>query len=272
MSRYGYKDDLLILPIVGQQVIYDAYKQALMAGVPAKNAVILIDEQSCAPIAEDARKQGYAIALSVEKTAQEEFQFEYGDESGALVKALVRYNPEGDAALNRRQLERLKRLGDHLQGTGIKYMLELLNPPTQDQMARCGGSQATFDLDLRPQLMLTAMKEIQGAGVEPDVWKLDGVETAGDCRKVSELARSSAHRGDVGIIVLGRGESVEKVKAWLTVAAQVPGLIGFTMGRGMLWAPITALNDGIITRAEAVHRIATTYGDLCNHWLAAKAR
>jgi 5-dehydro-2-deoxygluconokinase len=116
------------------------------------------------------------------------------------------------------------------------------------------------------------MKEIHNAGIEPDIWKVEGIETAEDCRKVSALARSGADREDVGIIVLGRGEGAEKVKAWLTVAAQVPGLIGFAVGRTVFWEPVVAFKEGKITRAEAVARIADSFGDLCKHWMAAKNR
>ena len=59
----------------------------------------------------------------MEKSGQDEFDFDYGDNFAQhieefdpnLVKVLVRYNPEADAAMNKRQLQRLKKLSDYLQ-------------------------------------------------------------------------------------------------------------------------------------------------------------
>ena len=67
-----------------------------------------MDEQFGAAILRDAAQQGYMTACPVEKSGQKEFDFEYGEEFARHIEAfdptfckvLVRYNPEGDAALN----------------------------------------------------------------------------------------------------------------------------------------------------------------------------
>jgi myo-inositol catabolism protein IolC len=86
-----------------KRVIYDGFKAALAAGVPKEKAGILVDEQFGSDILRDAAKAGFAIAYTVEKSGQEEFDFEYGEDfaqlieafSPAFAKVLVRYNPEG---------------------------------------------------------------------------------------------------------------------------------------------------------------------------------
>ena len=100
-----------------KQVIYDGFKTAVSLGVPRQKAAILVDEQFGAAILRDATSQGYTTACPVEKSGQEEFDFEYGEEFAKHVesvkptfsKVLVRYNPEGDQALNARQAARLRR-------------------------------------------------------------------------------------------------------------------------------------------------------------------
>src|SRR5690606_421556 len=146
--------------------------KAVQAGVPREKAGILVDEQFGSEILRDARAQGYMSACPAEKSGQDEFDFEYGDEFGAhinkfqptFVKVLVRYNPEGDADLNRRQNERLKRLADYCHSHGNKFMFELLVPATKEQLAKVGGDTARYDKEMRPSLMITAMKQIQDAG------------------------------------------------------------------------------------------------------------
>src|SRR5439155_1952057 len=105
-----------------KQVIYDSFKAAVASGVPKANAGILVDEQFGAAILRDAVAEGYTLACPAEKSGQDEFDFEYGDDFAQHIEAfqptfckvLVRYNPESDPALNRRQAARLKRLSQYL--------------------------------------------------------------------------------------------------------------------------------------------------------------
>ncbi len=171
----------------------------------------------------------------------------------------MRYNPEGDSAMNRRQAERLKRLSDHLHsGRSSKFMFELLVPATPAQLARSGGDKKQYDRGLRPELMVRAITELQGAGVEPDVWKIEGIDWPEDCARVVAAARRGG-RDRVGCIVLGRGEDDVKVRQWLKTAAAVPGFIGFAVGRTSFWEPLTDWKEGRIARDAAVREVARRY-------------
>jgi 5-dehydro-2-deoxygluconokinase len=99
---------------------------------------------------------------------------------------------------------------------------------------------------------------LQDSGVEPDVWKIEGMDRKEDCRKVVAAARR-AGRDKVGCIILGRGEDDQKVRQWLTAAAGVPGFIGFAVGRTTFWDPLVHYRAGEITRDTAVARIAASY-------------
>jgi 5-dehydro-2-deoxygluconokinase len=250
-----------------KQVIYDGFKAAIAEGVPKEKAGILVDEQFGAAILRDAAAQGYSISSGCEKSGQEEFDFEYGEDfpqhieafHPTFCKVLVRYNPEGDRDLNARQSARLRRLSDYLHGQSHSmYMFELLVPPTAAQLDRVQEDKKAYDLEIRPQLMVEAIQELQDAGVEPDVWKIEGLDSHEDCRKVVAAARSGG-RKKVGCIILGRGEDDAKVRQWLTTAAAAPGFVGFAVGRTNFWEPLVALRQARIDRAQAVADIAGRY-------------
>lgn len=304
MAQIGYTKDLFILPfdhrgsfqeklfgIKGRQpnaeetkeiasykyVIYEGYLKALKKGVPVEKSGILVDEQFGEAIIADARKKGYNVSMPAEKSGQDEFDFEHGANfkesiekfNPTFIKVLVRYNPEGDAQTNKRQAERLKLLSDFAHKTNRKFMFELLVPATKAQLERCGGATATFDTTMRPKLMVQAMQQLINQGIEADVWKLEGIESAADSRAVAEQARTGG-RKDVGVIVLGRGENAEKVRLWLSVAAKTPGVIGFAVGRTVFWDSLKSLKEGRITRDQASTQIAEIYAGFCNLWQDAR--
>jgi myo-inositol catabolism protein IolC len=251
-----------------KRVIYDAFKDAIEAGVPREKAGILVDERFGAAILRDAAAEGYLTACPAEKSGQDEFDFEYGHDFADQIeqfqptfcKVLVRYNPEGDTDLNRRQAARLKKLSNCLQGgkSRSRFMFELLVPPEKAQLDRVRGNKRAYDLQLRPGLMVQAINELQAAGVEPDVWKIEGLDSHQDCERVVAAARANG-RDEVGCIILGRGEDDNKVQLWLTTAAAVPGFIGFAVGRTSFWEPLVNWRASKITRNAAVKEISRRY-------------
>ena len=137
-------------------------------------------------------------------------------------------------------------------------MFELLVPPVPAQLQGLGNDKKAYDLQLRPALMVRAIHELQDAGVEADVWKIEGIERTEDCQRVVEAARRGG-RDRVGCIILGRGEDDEKVRHWLRTAAGVPGFIGFAVGRTTFWNPLVDYRADRITREDAVAQIAASY-------------
>jgi myo-inositol catabolism protein IolC len=253
--------------IDSKRVIYDGFRQALLRGVPSELAGILVDEEFGADILLEASRNGYVTALSTEKSGSDEFEFEYADAFArhietfqpTFAKALVRFNTEGDAALNERQTARLRRLSDYCRGAGQKFMFELLVPPTKTQLDRVGGADR-YDRHIRPELMLNAVRVLQDSGVEPDIWKVEGLHESDDCESVVEMARRDG-RDAVSCIVLGHGADEKKVRSWLQIAASVTGFIGFAVGRTTFWNPIADLLEKKITREEAASLIAYRYGE-----------
>jgi 5-dehydro-2-deoxygluconokinase len=262
-----------------KQVIYDGFKAAIAAGVPKDKAGILVDEQFGTAILRDAAKQGYTTACPAEKSGQDEFDFEYGEDFAKHIEAfqptfckvLVRYNPEGDKTLNQRQAARLKRLSDYLHGKNRSlFMFELLVPAEKAQLDRVKGDKKAYDLQLRPGLMVQAIQQLQDAGVEADVWKIEGLDRREDCVKVVAAARRNG-REKVGCIVLGRGEDDTKVREWLATAAPVPGFIGFAVGRTTFWDPCVDWRAKKIPREAAVTEIARRYREWLDIFEKARA-
>ena len=264
-----------------KQVIYDGFKTAVSAGVRKEKAGILVDEQFGAAILRDARTQGYVTACPAEKSGQEEFDFEYGEDFAKHIEAfqptfckvLVRYNPEGDQALNRRQSDRLSRLSEYLerQESRSQFLFELIVPPEKSQLDSVKGDKKAYDLELRPRLMVEAIQQLQDAHVEPDVWKIEGLDRREDCEKIVDAARQGG-RDKVGCIILGRGEDDKKVREWLMTAAGVPGFIGSAVGRTIFWEPLVNWRAGKMTRDAAVAEIARRYREFVDIFESARIK
>ena len=262
-----------------KQVIYDGFKAAVAAGVPKQKAGILVDEQFGAAILRDAKTQGFTTACPVEKSGQDEFDFEYGKDFAnhietfqpTFCKVLVRYNPEGNQALNRRQADRLRQLSDYLHSNSRSlFMFELLVPAEKEQLEKVSGDKRAYDLEIRPRLMVHAIEELQGANVEPDVWKIEGLDRREDCERTVAAARNGG-RDKVSCIVLGRGEDEAKVREWLMVAASVPGFIGFAVGRTDFWEPLVGWRTKKTPREAAVSEIAERYRQFVDIFEKARA-
>jgi 5-dehydro-2-deoxygluconokinase len=249
-----------------KHLILEGLEQAVREGAPREPAGVLVDEESGARVARAARAAGYVLAMPVERSGQDEFDFEYGDDFGrhieafdpTFAKVLVRYNPGGDRAMNRRQAGRLKQLSEWLRARRRRLLFELLVPPERVQLERVQGDARRFDTEIRPGLMLAALRELQEARVEPDVWKVEGLDRREDCAAIVAQARSGG-RADVACIVLGRGAEEAAVLGWLRQAGAVTGYIGFAVGRTVWEAPLRAYLAGALGRADAANAISDTY-------------
>ena len=196
-----------------KKLIFEGMQKAVERGVDASSAGVLVDEQFGSDIPELAAEHGLSLTMPVEKSGQNEFDFQYGDEFGDHIakydllasKVLVRYNPDGDQEMNERQSERLKRLADWLHENDRKFLFELLVPAEDSQLEEVGGDTDRYDAELRPELMRRAIEAIQDYGIEVDIWKIEGVDRREDAEMLSEQARKGEGRENVKSVLLGRG-------------------------------------------------------------------
>ena len=251
-----------------KRLIFEGMLEAAFAGgADASTSGVLIDEQFGSDVPAQARPHGLKLAMPVEKSGQNEFDFEYGADFGAHIekfdpdfsKVLVRYNPDDDAVVNERQLGRLKELSDWLLANERKFLFELLVPATDGQLASVDGDTDRYDAELRPELMRQTIAAIQGFGIEVDIWKIEGVDDQADAAMLAAQTRSGEGRSGVKCVLLGRGASDEKVDHWLREAAPVDGFIGFAIGRSIWWDALKAFLDGGLERTAAASQIADKY-------------
>ena len=265
--------------VTAKRITYDAFEAAIATSVPKEKAGILVDGQFGSAILEDAAAHGYTTACPAEKSGPDEFDFEDGDDFAERIDALrptfckvrVRYNPEGDRARNRRQTERLRRLSNYVHDKSqSRLMFDLLVPAEKGQLCRVNGDRRTYDSELRPDLTVRAIQQLQDAEIEPDVWTIEGLDRREDCKKIVGAVRWGG-RPQVGCLIRARGADDREVRQWLTTAASVRGFIGFAAGRTIFWEPLAEWRAGKITRERAVAGIAGRYRDLVDIFEKARA-
>jgi myo-inositol catabolism protein IolC len=253
--------------IDAKRLVFEGMVKAVERGVDAAEAGVLVDEQFGGDVPRLAREHGLTLAMPVEKSGQNDFDFDYGDAFGEHIetfdpqfsKVLVRYNADGDAEMNRTQLDRLKRLADWLHGNDRKFLFELLVPAEPAQLEAVGGDTDRYDAELRPELMRRAIEDILNYGIEVDVWKIEGVDERADAQMLIDQTRTGEGRENVVSVLLGRGASDEKVDHWLRQAAPVDGFVGFAIGRSIWWDAIKEFLAGDLERGAAVEQIADNY-------------
>jgi myo-inositol catabolism protein IolC len=248
-----------------KEVVYEGLLAAAPHLPAGARPGLLVDEEFGTPLLQRARETDVVAAVAVERSGQKEFQFEYEDFAEhlerlrpELAKALVRYNVGGDRALNDRQLERLRILSDRLREIGgTDLLFELLVPPTADQLAEFDDSSERFDAELRPTLVVEAIEQIQEAGIEVAIWKIEGIESPADCESIAAVCGRDGRSADC--LILGRGADESKVEHWLSTAAPTRGFGGFAVGRTIWWDAIAAHLRGDADRPTTVEKIAARY-------------
>lgn len=267
ISNLGYEKKLFILPFdhrasfakmlgfddknltqkqkqimkANKKIIFQAFKKSVSENVPKNQAAILVDEEYGNKIIRDAVNQNYIVLVTTEKSGQKEFTFEYQNQFGkhlekykpTFAKALIRYRPNMEC-------KNLKKLSDYCHKAGYKFLFEIL---TENKTA----NEA-----------VAAIKEFQSAGVEPDVWKLEGMETKKKYQAIVRQAQSHG-RSKVGVVVLGRGADQPTVEKWIATGAKVKGIIGFAVGRTVFSQPLTEYKDGKITKRQAIQKISDNF-------------
>jgi myo-inositol catabolism protein IolC len=251
-----------------KHLIYEGMVKATeSSSVPPETMGVLVDEQFGGDIPSQAKQSGLKLAMPVEKSGQDEFDFQYGADFGTHItdfapdfsKVLVRYNPDGDKGMNQRQSERLKELADWLHANDRKFLFELLVPGEDAQLESVGGDSDRYDAELRPELMRRAIEELQDFGIEVDIWKIEGVDERSDAEMLAQQTRKGQGRENVVCVLLGRGASDDKVDQWLRAAAPVEGFVGFAIGRSIWWDALKGFLDGSLEREAAVQQIADKY-------------
>ena len=249
-----------------KQIIFDGFLKANESGITGGEPAILVDETFGQEIQQKAKEMNIKFAAPVEKSGQKVFDFEYGNQYGEkinevgadFVKILVRWNPDDDEETRETQGKRVRELSDWLSKNDKKFLLEFLVPATEEQLASVENDQARYDSEIRPKLAVKVVQEMRERGADPDIWKIEGLETVEDCENVA-AAIKTGDRENVMAVVLGRGASDEKVNEWLRAGSSVDGYRGFAIGRSIFWNALKGYHEGEKTKDEAVEEIAESY-------------
>ncbi len=214
-----------------KQIIFDGFLKANESGITGGDPAILVDDQ---------------------------FREKIKEIGADFVKILVRWNPDDEEEIRETQGNRIKELSDWLSENDKKFLLEFLVPATEEQLASVENDQARYDSEIRPKLAVKVVEEMRERGADPDIWKIEGLDTSEDCEKVAHAIRTG-DREDVIAVVLGRGASDEKVNEWLRAGSSVEGYKGFAIGRSIFWDALKGFHEGEKSREEAVEEIAQSY-------------
>ena len=279
-SLFGVRNDR---PDPGQQAAMQAAKQLIYAGLarargrlPGGRAGVLVDERFGQAVIDQARSDGTILAVPVERSGRDWFELEWGQDwlehvgliRPGFAKVLVRDNPAFPVPQREQQLGLLRQVSDGLARLGVPLLYELLVPATSGQLAGARRTPDAYDRDLRPDLVIGVIADNQAAGVEPAIWKVEGLETTEAARAVVAQMRSGGRDG-VRAIVLGRDAPADRLDHWLAVAAPVDGFVGFAIGRSIWEDPISDHNQGRAGEEETVSRIAERYLDFARQYCAA---
>ena len=249
-----------------KQIIFDGFLKANEYGITGGDPAILVDETFGLEVQQKAKEMNIKFAAPVEKSGQKVFDFEYGDQFGEkikevgadFVKILVRWNPDDEEEIRKTQGNRIKELSDWLTENDKKFLLEFLVPATEEQLSSVENDQARYDSEIRPKLAVKVVEEMRERGADPDIWKIEGLDTSEDCEKVAQAIRTGDREGVIAV-VLGRGASDEKVNEWLRAGSSVEGYKGFAIGRSIFWDALKGFHEGEKSREEAVEEIAQSY-------------
>lgn len=248
-----------------KMLIYKGFKKAVEERIPTESAAILCDEEFGEEVMFDARHNGYITILTIEKSGQNTFEFQYKDFEQHIekfkptfTKVLIKYNPKDSEEIKEKQQNNLKIISDYSHKNNYKFLLEVLVLPTKEQLEQVNGQRDDYDVKLRPELTAEVVKSLQVKGIEPDVWKLEGMDSANDYTGVIKEAKSD-RRENVSVVILGRGAKEEKVQEWLRVGSKVEGVIGFAVGRTIFWDSIEKFYKGEIGKAEVIETISQKF-------------
>ena len=282
-TLFGVRDDN---PDPAQRAAMTAAKQLIYAGLgrargglPRGRAGVLADERYGQPVIGAAHRDGVVLAVPVERSGQNWFELEWGQRWLAHVtasrpdfaKVLIRDNPAFPAGRREQQLHMLRCVSTALRGLGVPLIIELLVPATGDQLAAAGGQAGCYDRDLRPGLVIQVIADCQAAGIEPAIWKVEGLETADAARSVVAQIRAGG-RHQAAAIVLGRDALAGRLDHWLEIAAPVDGFAGFAIGRSIWEEPITGWFRGSTSQDEAIRLVARQYLHFARRYCAASER
>jgi 5-dehydro-2-deoxygluconokinase len=258
-------------------LVYRALLDVTMQLPAGTRPGILVDEEYGASVAElAAADSAVDLAMPIEASGHPWFQFAFpGDWQGHAEffatdhsKVLIRDNPGLDASDRSAQMANVATVSAWATTAGRPLIVELLIPATEADLESVGGDALRYDTEVRPRLTVQVIRELQDAGVEPALWKVEGLETTAAAQAIAEVAHRDGRTAQC--IVLGRHAPTDRLEHWLEAAAPVADFVGFAIGRSIWWDALTDHLAGAIDEREAQKRISAAYLQFATDFAAAR--
>jgi myo-inositol catabolism protein IolC len=259
---------------IAKELIYNSLVEGESSIVDGR-AGVLVDEQLGSVVIDRAHEADMVLAVPIEASGHDWFTLEYGEAwldhvervQPDYVKVLVRDNPDFDSTRRAAQLRSLAEVASTLRESGFPLLYELIVPAAPGQLLGVGGDALRFDTEIRPSLVAELIDENYAHGIEPELWKVEGLETVEACQDVAEAA--AAGERTARLIVLGRDAPAERVDHWLRIASQVESFVGFAIGRTIWEEAVREFEASGRThadRARAVATISARYARFVAQW------
>ena len=206
-----------------------------------------------------AAKANLWIGRPVEEPGSRPLRFEGSDEVGArliewpaqhTIKCLVFYRPDDDQALNLEQIRKLQGLQDAARRLNRELLIEVIagrhGPLAEDTVAR-------------------ALEELYAAGLTPDWWKLEPQKSKAAWRNIAR-AVEAGDKWCRGIVLLGLEAPIKQLEADFALAAEVPAVKGFAIGRTIFNHAAQEWIQGRMRDEDAISEMAQGFGQLAASW------
>jgi myo-inositol catabolism protein IolC len=237
----------------------------------------LVDEQyGATPAVLAEADDRISLAMPIEASGRDWFDFEFGHDwrthaeffGAKHPKVLIHDNPGLPLKDREEQANKLAGISSWAKQANRQFIVELLVGGTDEDMAKVDGDSDRYDREIRPDLTVQVIEFLQDHGVEPAIWKIEGLAQREDAERIAATARRGGRDGRC--IVLGRHAPQEQLDEWLKVAAPVEGFVGFAIGRSNWWDALEGRLDGSLDEDAAREQVAANYTHFVQTYLAAR--
>ena len=227
---------------------------------------MLLDERYGREAMYDFAKRGFAwLGRPVEEPGSRPLRFEGGEDVGSAltewpvdhcIKVLCFYHPDDPDDLKLDQQRSLKALFEASRRVGRELMIEII-----------AGKHGTLGNDT----LARALREIYALGIKPDWWKLESQPSRAAWRTIDKVIAEN-DSWCRGVVLLGLDASQAELEASFALAAGIPAIKGFAVGRTIFMEAAEAWLAGQISDEEAVQQMAERFASLNRSWHAARSR
>ena len=100
--------------------------------------------------------------------------------------------------------------------------------------------------------MRHAIVDLQDAGVEADIWKIEGIDSQEDCERIARRPPGATAATASSAWCSAAAPTTRRSSTGCATGAPVEGYAGFAIGRTIWWDALKGFLDGDLERDDAV--------------------